>query len=94
MVAETGAKVVGFVTVDPKTLYLDQLVVAPEAWGSDLAAGLIAEAKRLSPAGLDLAVNADNARAIRFYRKQGFVTTGTDTNPLSGAAIDKMSWRP
>ena len=93
-VAESAGQLVGFVTVDPKTLYLDQIVVAPEAWGSGIAGALIAEAKRLSPAGLDLAVNADNARAIRFYEKQGFAVTGTDINPRSGAPIRKMSWRP
>jgi putative acetyltransferase len=54
----------------------------------------MAEAKRLSPHGLDLKVNADNVRAIRFYEKQGFVIAGEDVNPLSGAAIRKMSWRP
>jgi putative acetyltransferase len=93
-VAESAGQLVGFVTVDPKTLYLDQIVVAPEAWGSGIAGALIAEAKRLSPAGLDLAVNADNARAIRFYEKQGFAVTETDVNPRSGAPIRKMSWRP
>ena len=41
----------GFVTVDPKTGYLDQLVVAPEAWGSGAAAALIAAAKAQSPDG-------------------------------------------
>ena len=93
-VAESEARLVGFVTVDLKTMYLDQIVVAPEAWGSDVAAALLAEAKRLSPAGLDLAVNADNARAIRFYQKQGFVITGDATNPRSGAPIHIMAWRP
>src|SRR5205085_7462077 len=93
-VAERDGSVIGFVTVDPKTGYLDQIVVAPEAWGSDVASALLAEAKRLSPGGLDLAVNADNARAIRFYEKQGFAITGDDVNPLSGAPIHKMSWRP
>jgi putative acetyltransferase len=93
-VAERAGGLVGFVTVDPKTRYLDQIVVAPEAWGSDVAGALIAEAKRLSPGGLDLAVNADNTRAIRFYEKQGFATTGEDFNPLSGAPVRKMSWRP
>ena len=93
-VAESGGQLVGFVTVDPKTLYLDQIVVAPEAWGSRIAGALLAEAKRLSPARLDLAVNADNGRAIRFYQKQGFVLTGTDLNPRSGARIHKMAWRP
>jgi putative acetyltransferase len=92
--AERGGNLVGFVTVDPKTRYLDQIVVAPEAWGSDVAVTLMAEARRLSPGGLDLAVNADNARAISFYEKQGFVITGDDVNPISGAPIRKMSWRP
>jgi putative acetyltransferase len=92
--AESAGQLVGFVTVDPKTRYLDQIVVAPEAWGSRIAHALLAEAKRLSPAGLDLAVNADNARAIRFYEKQGFTVTGTDVNPRSGAPIHKMAWRP
>jgi putative acetyltransferase len=92
--AEADGTLVGFVTVDPKTRYLDQIVVAPEAWGSDVALVLMAEARRLSPAGLDLKVNADNARAIRFYEKQGFVITGDDVNPISGALTRNMSWRP
>ena len=94
VLAEADGEMVGFVTVDPTTLYLDQIVVAPEAWGSKIAGALLAEAKRLSPRGLDLKVNADNARAIRFYQKQGFVITGDATNPRSGAPIHTMAWRP
>jgi putative acetyltransferase len=93
-VADRAGALVGFVTVEPKTGYLDQIVVAPEAWGSDVAPALIAEAKLLSPQGLDLVVNADNVRAIRFYEKQGFAVTGDDVNPRSGAPARKMSWRP
>ncbi|HWF94784.1 MAG TPA: GNAT family N-acetyltransferase [Xanthobacteraceae bacterium] len=93
-IAESAGQMVGFVTVDPRTRYLDQIVVAPEAWGSQTAGALLAEAKRLSPAGLDLAVNADNGRAIRFYEKQGFVVTGAAVNPRSGAPVHKMAWRP
>jgi putative acetyltransferase len=92
--AAVGDSLVGFVTVDPMTHYLDQIVVAPEVWGSGVAAALIAEAKRISPAGLNLAVNADNARAIRFYEKQGFTITGDDVNPLSGAPVRMLGWRP
>jgi putative acetyltransferase len=94
MVADAENKIVGFVTVDPRTLYLDQIVVAPELWGSDVAARLIAEAKRLSPAGLDLDVNIDNARAIRFYGKQRFSISGAGVNPISGKPVHRMSWRP
>lgn len=93
-VAESHGKMVGFVTVDPKNGYLDQIVVAPEAWGSDIANLLMAEARRISPNGLDLKVNADNARAIRFYEKHGFRKTGEDVNPRSGAPIYLMRWRP
>jgi len=95
VVAEAdGGAMVGFVTIDPRSLYLDQLVVAPEFWGLGVGAALIAEAKRISPAGLDLDVNTDNARAIRFYRKQGFAISGAGVNPISGKPVHRMSWRP
>ena len=94
VVAEGENGIIGFVTVDPRTLYLDQIVVAPELWGSDIGARLIAEAKRLSPAGLDLDVNIDNARAIRFYKKQRFSISGAGVNPISGKPVHRMSWRP
>jgi putative acetyltransferase len=92
--AEKDGTLVGFVTVDPKTMYLDQIVVAPEHWGSDIARALVDEAKRLSPRGLELLVNKDNARAIRFYEKHGFVYAGEDKNPVSGIAVNRMTWRP
>jgi putative acetyltransferase len=93
-VALIRGRMVGFVTVDASTGYLDQLVVAPEAWGSGAAARLIDAAKRVAPAGLDLHVNRDNARAIRFYEKHGFAIGGEEVNPRSGAPIYRMSWRP
>jgi len=98
VVAETdGANertMIGFVTVDPKTLYLDQIVVAPEHWRSGVGATLLAEAKRISPRGLDLDVNTDNARAIGLYVKHGFAITGAGKNPISGKPVHRMSWRP
>jgi putative acetyltransferase len=91
--AMAGEAMAGFVTVDPRTRYLDQLVVAPEAWGTGAAAALVDAAKRASPSGLDLHVNRDNARAIRFYQKHGFTVSGEEANPRSGAPVYKMSWR-
>ena len=93
-VAEANGKMLGFVTVDPASFDLDQLVVAPEAWGIGLATALVEEAKRISPNGLDLHVNTDNARAIRFYEREGFVISGEALNWRSGAPVHKMSWRP
>jgi putative acetyltransferase len=93
-IAEDGDTMIGFVTVDPRTLYLDQLVVAPEHWGAGVGAELVAEAKRLSRRGLDLDVNTDNARAIAFYKKHGFTISSAGKNPISGKPVHRMSWRP
>ncbi|MDO8875278.1 MAG: GNAT family N-acetyltransferase [Pseudolabrys sp.] len=92
VLAEQDGALAGFVTVDPKTEYLDQIVVAPEHWGSGIARALLDEAKKLSPGGLSLLVNKDNARAIRFYEKHGFAYAGEDKNPVSGIAVSRMTW--
>jgi putative acetyltransferase len=94
VVAEIDGSMIGFVTIDADTLYLDQLVVAPEYWGSGVGLALITEAQQLSPSGLDLDVNVDNARAIAFYGKCGFVITGDGKNPITGRPVHHMSWRP
>jgi putative acetyltransferase len=93
VVAERSGDLVGFVTIDAGG-YLDQLVVAPAHWGGDVATALMNEAKRLSPAGITLKVNADNARAIRFYARNGFAHAGDDVNPTSGRPVKKMAWAP
>ena len=92
MVAEQAGALIGFVTLDA-TGYLDQLVVAPDQWGSELGNALVAEAKRLSPDCITLLVNADNARAIRFYERNGFVHAGEDVNPTSGRPVLRMEWK-
>jgi putative acetyltransferase len=93
VLAEEAGALVGFVTIDSEG-YLDQLVVAPEQWGSDVARLLVDEAKRLSPEGITLLVNKDNARAIRFYQRNGFAHAGDDVNPTSGRPVLKMAWKP
>jgi putative acetyltransferase len=91
IVAEQAEILIGFVTIDRKG-YLDQLVVSPDHWGSPLATILVDEAKRLSPDGVTLLVNKDNARAIRFYERNGFAHAGEDVNPTSGRPVLKMRW--
>jgi putative acetyltransferase len=93
IVAEQAGKLVGFVTIDAKN-YLDQLVVAPDHWGSALGGLLVNEAKRLSPDCITLLVNTDNVRAIRFYERNGFVRAGEDVNPTSGRPVIRMEWKP
>lgn len=93
VIAEKNNAIVGFVTVDT-TGYLDQLVVDPDSWGSTLADALIVAAKSLSPDGMTLLVNTDNARAIRFYTRNGFIHTHDDVNPVSGRPVHAMAWTP
>jgi putative acetyltransferase len=91
-VAEQAQTLIGFVTIDGSG-YLDQLVVGPDHWGTPLATNLVDEAKRLSPGGVTLLVNKDNARAVRFYERNGFAHAGEDVNPTSGRAVLKMRWK-
>jgi putative acetyltransferase len=91
VVAEAAGALVGFVTVNRTTGYLDQIVVAPQHWGAGVAEMLLDEAKRLSPARVELHVNQDNPRAVRFYRKHGFAIAGEDVN--AGAPIYLMRWQ-
>jgi putative acetyltransferase len=93
VVAEQADALVGFVTIDHKG-YLDQLVVSPAHWGSELGNALVDAAKRLSPDQITLLVNSDNARAIRFYERNGFVQAGADVNPTSGRPVLRMEWKP
>jgi putative acetyltransferase len=83
----------GFVAIDPKDGYLDQLCVAPAERGSGLAAALVDEAKRRSPGLIDLEVNEANGRARRFYEREGFAVVGRGLNPLSGLPTLNMRWR-
>ena len=94
VVAESADELIGFVTIDPKTRYLDQLVVAPEHWSTGAGATLLDEAKRRSPSGIELLVNKENARAIRFYEKHGFRFLREDKNPVSGRPVNRMGWAP
>lgn len=92
LVALRNDRIIGVLVVDPETGYLDQIVVATADQGRGVADILLAEARRVSPQHLDLHVNQDNARAIRFYQKHGFVTVAEDVNPRSGAPIYRMRW--
>ncbi|WP_068982592.1 GNAT family N-acetyltransferase [Tsukamurella pseudospumae] len=68
--------------------YLSKLYVDPDHHGSGVARTLL-DAAVLGAAGepLWLGVNADNARAKRFYAKSGFVVAGTRTFTVGGTTF-------
>jgi putative acetyltransferase len=81
---DSADSIVGFVSVNPATAYLDQLAVASAAKGKGVARLLLDEARRISPHGIVLEVNADNLRALAFYEREGFEKISEGSNPLSG----------
>lgn len=93
-IAESKGVILGGALINPARNCLDQLVVAPAAWGQGVAKALVAHACHLCPQGLNLTVNQENPRAIRFYEREGFVRTGEGVNPHSGRAIYHYAWTP
>jgi putative acetyltransferase len=83
----------GFILLDETRHVLEQIAVAPKLFGTGVGALLLDEAKRLCPDGLDLEVNADNLRALRFYAKAGFTVQQAAINPTSGRKTWQMRWR-
>lgn len=93
MVGQLGDAPQGFVIFHPATGYIDQICIATAAQGSGLAALLLGAAKANCPDGLTLRVNQDNARAVRFYQREGFAVTGDGISEASGLKIWEMGWR-
>jgi putative acetyltransferase len=84
----------GFVVINPADGWLDQICVAPDRFGAGFGASLLSAARTVSPKLIRLDVNADNARAIRFYERDGFARVGRGANTLSGRETIVMEWRP
>jgi len=94
IVAEAAGKQVGFVVIDKRSGYLDQIVVDPEYWGSKAAKMLLDEARRISPRGITLDVNQNNERAIKFYERENFMQIGEGENMISGKPTYRYAWKP
>jgi putative acetyltransferase len=85
-------RLAGFILLVAHRAYLEHIVVHPHYFGRGLAAQLLDHAKALCPSGLKLDVNADNARALRFYEREGFLQIAAGRNPNSGLPTVKLHW--
>jgi putative acetyltransferase len=83
-------RMAGFITLEAG--HIDQLAVAVQAWGSGAASVLLSEAKRRCE-DLALDVNRDNARAVRFYEREGFRRIGEGASAQSGLGTWRYEWR-
>ena len=82
----------GFLILWPATGELDQLAVAPEAWGTGVAEALMRWATDACEA-MWLDVNQDNPRAVAFYRRHGFAIEAASVNPGGLLPIWRMRRR-
>src|SRR5215468_1335120 len=89
-------QIAGFATIHGAELCA--LHVDPDAWGRGVGRALIAQARAdLAAAGVAEAhvwVLAGNARAERFYQRDGWTTDGTRrSDTVWGAAVDEIAYR-
>jgi GNAT superfamily N-acetyltransferase len=91
--AGTDAQIAGFLALQGSLV--DRLYVRPAAQRRGVGAALIAHAKALSPAGLELYTHQRNAPARAFYEKHGFraVRFGVSPPPESEPDVE-YHWRP
>jgi putative acetyltransferase len=83
----------GFVVIDAATGWLYQICVHPACFGHGAAGALLSAARSVSPQLIRLDVNTDNARALAFYQRNGFVRTGEGPISQSGRKTVVMEWR-
>lgn len=93
-VADEDGSVVALMALTPG--HLDQLYVAPDRLGGGIGRRLVALAKERSPSGLSLWTFQVNARARRFYERNGFVAVeSTDGSGNQERQPDvRYEWAP
>jgi GNAT superfamily N-acetyltransferase len=86
--------IVGMMAVEPGVL--DQLYVRPDRLGEGIGRRLLDVARDRSPDGLTLYTFQDNARARRFYERNGFVAEwfGDGSTNEEGQPDVRYVWRP
>jgi GNAT superfamily N-acetyltransferase len=93
-VAVEEDRVVGWMVVGPGEL--DQLYVPPDRLGRGIGRRLLEVARERSPDGLSLYTFQVNARARRFYERNGFVAEwfGDGSANEEGQPDVRYAWRP
>jgi ribosomal protein S18 acetylase RimI-like enzyme len=93
LIAELDTTLIGFAALDGS--YLDRLYIHPSAQRSGAGSALLARARQLSPAGIELHTHQENASARAFYEKHGFAVFRFGISPPPESAPDiEYHWRP
>ena len=92
-VATDGPEIVGFLAMQGS--YIDRLYVLPGLQRRGVGSALMAHAKALSPAGLQLHTHQKNSQACAFYERHGFRVAKYGTSPPPESEPDvEYHWTP
>ena len=91
-VAQGEDGLIGFVAIKPAQRYLAELFVCPRHLGGGVGKALLDHAKRAMPKGFALFTTSTNARARRFYEREGLVLDREGPHPRSGHPVSHYRW--
>ena len=92
VVAQGEAGLIGFVAIKPEARYLAELFVCPHHLGSGIGTALLDQAKRTMADGFTLFTTSANARARRFYEREGLVLDHEGPHPRWSHPVSHYRW--
>jgi GNAT superfamily N-acetyltransferase len=92
-VADDGGAIAAMLALHLRKRYLDQLFVAPEYQGRDLGRRLLGFTRQLLPDEIHLRCVRENAKAWRWYEREGFVFEKEAVEPMTGFVMKFYRWK-
>jgi GNAT superfamily N-acetyltransferase len=92
-VADDGGVLAAMLALHLPKKYLDQLFVAPEYQGQSLGRTLLAFTRQHLPREIELRCVRENAKAWRWYEREGFVFEEENVEPMTGYVMKYYRWK-
>ena len=92
-VADDGGTLAAMLALHRPNLYLDQLFVAPQCQGRSLGRHLLAFTRQQLPDEISLRCVRENAKAWRWYEREGFVFEKEQVDPMTGFVMKYYRWK-
>jgi len=92
-VADDGEALAAMLALHLPNHYLDQLFVAPEHQGQNLARRLLAFTRQRLPDEISLRCVRENEKAWRWYEREGFVFEKEEVEPMTGFVMKHNRWK-
>lgn len=94
LIAVAGAEVIGMLALKMEQGILDQLFIRPSHFGTGLGTALLDRAKAELPLGFSLHTASTNARARKFYEREGMEFLREGRHPRTGHPVSYYEWAP